>query len=105
MAFLCSNIYPEPNCRSGKRGIVSARNDTVPRPLHFSEPSPVPRDVVNPRRDALPRDARRSLFVYNLLFPFVFVVLLPGFVVRMARRGGFRRHFGERFGRYDADKS
>lgn len=50
----------------------------------------------------LPHDARRSLFLYNLLFPFAFVALLPGFLARMLRRGNFREHFGQRLGRYKA---
>ena len=53
--------------------------------------------------DALPRDARRSLLVYNLFFPLVFVFLLPGFLLRMFRRGSFRDKFGQRLGRYDAE--
>jgi 3-deoxy-D-manno-octulosonic-acid transferase len=34
----------------------------------------------------------------------VFLVLLPAFALRMMRRGGFRKHFGERLGRYGAEK-
>ncbi len=48
----------------------------------------------------LPADARRSLFIYNLFFPLVFVALLPGFLLRMLRRGGYREKFRQRFGRY-----
>ncbi|EDY19484.1 Three-deoxy-D-manno-octulosonic-acid transferase domain protein [Chthoniobacter flavus Ellin428] len=52
-----------------------------------------------------PDDARRSLRLYNFFFPFVFVVLLPGYLLRMMRRGGYRENFGHRFGRYsDADR-
>jgi len=51
----------------------------------------------------LPGDARRSLFIYNLFFPLVFVVLLPGFLLRMLRRGGYREKFAQRFGRYSAE--
>lgn len=50
----------------------------------------------------LPADARRSLLIYNLFFPLVFVALLPGFLLRMFRRGGYREKFGQRFGRYPA---
>jgi 3-deoxy-D-manno-octulosonic-acid transferase len=50
----------------------------------------------------LPRDARRSLFIYNLFFPFVLLALLPGYLLRMIRRGNFREHFGQRLGRYHA---
>lgn len=37
---------------------------------------------------------------YNLLFPVVFLLMLPKFISRMMRRGGYRRHFEQRFGRY-----
>ena len=50
----------------------------------------------------LPAAARRALLVYNLFFPLVFLALLPGFLRRMFRRGGFRENFGQRLGRYDA---
>jgi len=51
----------------------------------------------------LPAAARRSLLVYNLFFPLVFLALLPGFLRRMLRRGGFRENFGQRIGRYRAE--
>jgi 3-deoxy-D-manno-octulosonic-acid transferase len=38
--------------------------------------------------------------IYNLLFPVAFLFLLPKFVLRMARRGGYRRHFEQRIGIY-----
>jgi 3-deoxy-D-manno-octulosonic-acid transferase len=38
--------------------------------------------------------------IYNLLFPIGFLILLPRFVIRMARRGGYMGHFGERFAYY-----
>lgn len=40
---------------------------------------------------------------YNALFFLVYPLLVPGFLLRMARRGGYRARFGERFGRYDAE--
>ena len=48
----------------------------------------------------LPADARRSLRLYNLLFPLVFLALLPGYLLRMIRRGGYRDKFPQRLGRY-----
>jgi len=39
-------------------------------------------------------------FFYNLLFPFVLVALLPGFLFRMLKRGKYRHKFGQRFGLY-----
>lgn len=52
--------------------------------------------------DPLPADARRSLLIYNLFFPLVFAFLLPGFLLRMFRRGSFRDKFAQRLGRYAA---
>lgn len=52
----------------------------------------------------LPADARRSLRLYNFFFPFVLVVLLPGYLLRMFRRGGYREKFAQRFGRYTAEE-
>ncbi len=51
----------------------------------------------------LPSAARRSLFVYNLFFPLVFLGLLPSFLARMLRRGNYREKFGQRLGRYSAE--
>ncbi len=48
----------------------------------------------------LPADASRSLFIYNLFFPLVFLALLPGFLLRMLRRGNYREKFRQRLGRY-----
>jgi 3-deoxy-D-manno-octulosonic-acid transferase len=52
----------------------------------------------------LPPDARRSLLLYNLVFPFVFLCLLPSFLIRLLRRGNFRDRFGQRFGRYSTEE-
>ncbi len=51
---------------------------------------------------AIPRDACRSLLIYNLAFPLVLIFLLPGILLRTLRRGNFRDKFGQRLGRYDA---
>ncbi len=50
----------------------------------------------------LPADARRSLAIYNLVFPVVFVAFLPAYFMRMMRRGGYREKFWQRFGRFTA---
>lgn len=39
-------------------------------------------------------------FFYNLAFPVVLLILLPGFLHRMLRRGKYRHKFGQRFGIY-----
>ena len=38
--------------------------------------------------------------LYNLLFPLAFLLMLPKFISRMARRGGYKKHFEQRFGIY-----
>jgi 3-deoxy-D-manno-octulosonic-acid transferase len=38
--------------------------------------------------------------LYNLVFPLAFLVLLPGYLRRMVRRGNYRRAFGQRLGYY-----
>ncbi len=38
--------------------------------------------------------------IYNLLFLLVYPFLLPGFLVRMLRRGGYAKRFGDRFALY-----
>ncbi|MEI7903287.1 MAG: glycosyltransferase N-terminal domain-containing protein, partial [bacterium] len=38
--------------------------------------------------------------LYNLLFAVAYVAMLPQFLLRMRRRGGYRNRFGDRFGRY-----
>ena len=38
--------------------------------------------------------------LYNFLFAIVYVALLPSFLLRMKRRGGYRARMGDRFGRY-----
>jgi 3-deoxy-D-manno-octulosonic-acid transferase len=40
-------------------------------------------------------------FIYNLLWPIGLLLFLPGYLVKMFRRGGFREKFGERLGLYD----
>jgi len=42
-------------------------------------------------------------FVYNLLWPIGLLVFLPGYLVKMFRRGGYREKFGQRLRIYDAD--
>lgn len=55
---------------------------------------------------SLPLRTRLILLVYNLLFPFVFLALMPAYLGRMFRRGQFRSKFGQRFGFYsDAVRS
>jgi 3-deoxy-D-manno-octulosonic-acid transferase len=42
-------------------------------------------------------------FIYNLLWPIGLLVFLPGYLVKMFRRGGYREKFGQRLGLYDVD--
>ncbi len=39
-------------------------------------------------------------FFYNLVFPFVLLALLPGFALRIFKRGKYRHKFGQRFAIY-----
>lgn len=39
-------------------------------------------------------------WIYNLAFPIVLLVLLPGFLLRMVKRGKYRHKFWQRFGIY-----
>jgi len=38
--------------------------------------------------------------LYNILFPFLFVIVAPYYFWKLVRRGNWRPHFGERFGGY-----
>ena len=38
--------------------------------------------------------------IYNLLFPVGLLFVLPGYLLKMRRRGNYRRNFGQRFGIY-----
>ena len=40
---------------------------------------------------------------YNLAFALVFPFLLPGFLARMLRRGGYRARMGDRFALYPSE--
>lgn len=40
-------------------------------------------------------------FIYNLLWPLGLLFFLPGYLVKMFRRGGYREKFGQRLGIYD----
>jgi len=42
-------------------------------------------------------------FIYNLLFFVGFLILLPRFVIRMCRRGGYSHNFFQRFGFYSPE--
>jgi 3-deoxy-D-manno-octulosonic-acid transferase len=39
--------------------------------------------------------------IYNLLFPFALLLFLPGYIIKMFRRGNYRNKFGQRLGLYD----
>lgn len=42
-------------------------------------------------------------FIYNLFWPIGLLFFLPGYFVKMIRRGGYREKFGQRLGIYDRD--
>ena len=41
--------------------------------------------------------------IYNLLWPLGLLFFLPGYLLKMFRRGGYREKFGQRLGIYGAD--
>src|SRR5215470_15302014 len=42
-------------------------------------------------------------FLYNLFWPIGLLFFLPGYFVKMIRRGGYREKFGQRLGIYDRE--
>ena len=42
-------------------------------------------------------------FIYNLLWPIGLLLFLPGYFLKMIRRGGYREKFGQRLGIYDRE--
>ena len=42
-------------------------------------------------------------FIYNLLWPLGLLFFLPGYLMKMVRRGGYREKFGQRLGIYDSE--
>ena len=42
-------------------------------------------------------------FIYNLLWPIGLLLFLPGYLIKMFRRGGYREKFGQRLGIYSRD--
>jgi 3-deoxy-D-manno-octulosonic-acid transferase len=42
-------------------------------------------------------------FIYNLFWPIGLLFFLPGYLMKMVRRGGYRDKFGQRLGIYDRD--
>jgi 3-deoxy-D-manno-octulosonic-acid transferase len=42
-------------------------------------------------------------FIYNLFWPIGLLFFLPGYFVKMIRRGGYRQKFGQRLGIYDRE--
>ena len=51
----------------------------------------------------MPLMNRIVLFLYNLLFFPLLLILLPGYLLRMVRRGGYKEKAGQRFGRFDSN--
>ncbi len=46
---------------------------------------------------------RMFRFLYNLLWPVGLLLFLPGYLIKMFRRGGYRSKFGQRLGWYDSE--
>ncbi len=47
---------------------------------------------------------RFVILIYNLLLPLALLLMFPGYLVKMVRRGSYGRGFGERLGIYSASK-
>lgn len=47
---------------------------------------------------------RRSLRLYRAAAPFVSALLVPGFLRRLIKRGGYRAHFWQRFGLFEKEE-
>jgi 3-deoxy-D-manno-octulosonic-acid transferase len=50
---------------------------------------------------AKPNESLTMRIVYNVLFPILFLISAPYYLLRMCRRGGWRAGFAQRFGNYD----
>src|SRR6266496_1913478 len=57
------------------------------------------------RRHRSPISIRNRVirFIYNLFWPIGLLFFLPGYLMKMVRRGGYREKFGQRLGIYDRD--
>ncbi len=44
------------------------------------------------------------LFIYNLLFPVIIIIFLPGLIYKLIRRGGKKQGYAERFGIFSDEK-
>lgn len=55
------------------------------------------------RRNRGPFSAKVIRLLYNLLWPIGLLLFLPRYLVKMFRRGGYRKNFGQRFALYDVD--
>src|SRR6266487_7139410 len=42
-------------------------------------------------------------FIYNLFWPIGLLFFLPSYFMKMVRRGGYRKNFGQRFGMYNRE--
>lgn len=51
-----------------------------------------------PTSRLIPNNVKLLLGIYRAVIPFVAAALLPGFFLRMRRRGGYRENFGQRLG-------
>ena len=43
------------------------------------------------------------IFLYNIFLPFVFLFFLPGIIIKLIRRDGYKKTYWERFGIFSAD--
>src|SRR5450432_2212227 len=98
----------------GSARVSRAGRGVPPRrtfPAHFAGRGPIISHESSRRRDAVgstreASDTRQQSppmirFFYNLLFPLALLFFLPGYALKMLRRGNYRNKFGQRLGFYD----
>ena len=44
------------------------------------------------------------ILIYNILFPLIFILFLPGMIIKLIRRPGYKSTFAERFALFSAEK-
>src|SRR5213596_872956 len=63
--------------------------------------TPTPQGQIRNPHSAIRKPVIR--FIYNLFWPIGLLFFLPGYFMKMVRRGGYREKFGQRLGIYDRE--
>src|SRR5262249_54162001 len=86
-------------------GKTPGRKDSQNKILGISSPKDI-RNHRSPLSLPFALSAFRSQmirFLYNLFWPIGLLLFLPGYLMKMVRRGGYREKFGQRLGIYDPE--